>query len=107
MAINIHALRKLLAAMEAEEAAGKSSSNGATIIGSFNNYGDGNQTYKDSIVNSGANSGDRFNRRTYNNHGDNNIYNSGTFHGNGNGGNIGGKVLLRHNDKVLLAWLPG
>ncbi|KAK7246279.1 hypothetical protein RIF29_41141 [Crotalaria pallida] len=92
MAINIHALRKLLAAMEAEEAAGKSSSYGANYgtTGSFNNYGDGNQTYKDSIVNSGANSGDRYNRRTYNNHGDNTINNSGTFHGNGNGGNIGG-----------------
>ncbi|KAK7246282.1 hypothetical protein RIF29_41144 [Crotalaria pallida] len=95
MAMNIHALRKLLAAMEAEEAAmeaeeaaGKSTNHGTAD--SFNNYGDGNQNYSNSRINSGANSGDRYNRRTYNNHGDNAINNSGTFYGNGNGGNIGG-----------------
>ncbi|CAL0300961.1 unnamed protein product [Lupinus luteus] len=88
MAMNIHALRKLLAAMEAEEAGHKSINHGTS--GSFNNYGGGGQNYSGSRINSGANSGDRYNHQSYDNHGGSSINNSGTFNGNGNGANIAG-----------------
>ncbi|OIV95929.1 hypothetical protein TanjilG_27033 [Lupinus angustifolius] len=87
MAMNVHALRKLLAAMEAEEAGQKSTNHGTQD--SFNNYG-GHQNYSGSRINSGANSGDRYNHQSYDNHGGSAINNTGTFNGNGNGGNIGG-----------------
>ncbi|KAK7246286.1 hypothetical protein RIF29_41148 [Crotalaria pallida] len=88
MAMNIHAVRKLLAQMEAEEAAGKSNNSGTA--NAFNNYGNGDMDYRGARINSGVNSGNRYNRRIRNNYGKNEINNSGTFHGNGNGGNIGG-----------------
>nr|ABF66655.1 cold-induced PsAD2-like protein [Ammopiptanthus mongolicus] len=87
MALNSRALRNLLAAMEAEEAAEKAS-NGTTS--SFNNYGNGNQSHTDTKINSGAYSGDGNSHHTYNKHGGSDINNSGTFNGHGNGGFIGG-----------------
>ncbi|KAK7274416.1 hypothetical protein RIF29_15502 [Crotalaria pallida] len=50
--------------------------------------GNGNYTYSNSKVNSGANSGDSDIRRTNNNHGGNTFNNSGNFKGNGNGASI-------------------
>ncbi|KAE9594909.1 hypothetical protein Lal_00013295 [Lupinus albus] len=87
MAMNIHALKNLLAKMEAQEEAERSSNYGAA--GSFNNnhgnsngYGNnngyGNHPFSGSKINNGAQRGNGA------------INNSGTFNGHGNGGNISG-----------------
>ncbi|MQI72024.1 hypothetical protein EI017_25015 [Escherichia coli] len=60
-------LRNLIALLEAEEAAEKANSNGT--VGSFNNYGNGNQSYTGSKINSGAYSGDGNSHQTSNNFG--------------------------------------
>ncbi|CAL0300962.1 unnamed protein product [Lupinus luteus] len=88
MAMRVHAVRMLLATMEAEEAGKKSINHGTAD--SFNNYGGGHQNYSGSRINSGANSGDRYNNQSCDNHGGSAINNTGAFNGHGNGGNIGG-----------------
>ncbi|KAK7246278.1 hypothetical protein RIF29_41140 [Crotalaria pallida] len=77
--------RKLVPQMEA---AGKSNDSGTA--NAFNNHGNGDMDYSGAMIDSGANSGNRYNRCIRDNYGKNEINNSGTFHGNGNGGNIGG-----------------
>ncbi|CAK8531576.1 unnamed protein product [Lathyrus sativus] len=51
----------------------------------FNNHG-WNQNFSSARINSGANSWDRKKYRTTHNVGGRTVNNSGTFHGNGNGG---------------------
>ena len=75
-------LRKLLAELEAEEAAEKSKGGN-----SFVNDGNGNQCYAGPNTNSGAYSGIGNSHRTNNNYGSGPaINNSGNFTGHGNGG---------------------
>ncbi|CAL5184287.1 unnamed protein product [Lathyrus oleraceus] len=78
-------LKKLIAMLEAEEAEAAKSNNHGTAD-AFNNHGGGNQNFSGAKINSGSNSGDREKHRTTNNHGERTVNNSGTFHGNGNGG---------------------
>ncbi|KAK7412888.1 hypothetical protein VNO78_04611 [Psophocarpus tetragonolobus] len=80
-------LRSLLAAIEAEEAAEKSKRN----VNTYTNHGDGFQNITGTKHNSGAYSGDGNTHHVSNNLGGGPaINNSGTFHGHGNGGIIGG-----------------
>ncbi|KAF1890625.1 hypothetical protein Lal_00013220 [Lupinus albus] len=85
MAMNVHALRKLLAAMEAEEAGQKTTNYGTS--GSFNNHG-GDQNFSGSRINSGANSGDRYNRQKTTNYGT-----SGSFNNHGGDQNFSGSRI--------------
>ncbi|XP_058727987.1 hyphally regulated cell wall protein 3-like [Vicia villosa] len=77
-------MKNLLAMLEAEEAEAYTTNNGTA--NAFNNHGGGDQNFSGANINSGANSGDRKKFRTTNNLGDRTVNNSGTFHGNGNGG---------------------
>ncbi|XP_050871243.1 uncharacterized protein LOC127074025 [Lathyrus oleraceus] len=78
-------MKNLLAMLEAEEAEASKYENHGTA-NAFNNSGGGNQDFSGARINSGANSGDRKKYRTTNNVGGRTVNNSGTFHGNGNGG---------------------
>ncbi|CAL5184290.1 unnamed protein product [Lathyrus oleraceus] len=78
-------MKNLLAMLEAEEAEAPKYENYGTA-NAFNNRGGGNQDFSGARINSGANSGDRKKYRTTNNVGGRTVNNSGTFHGNGNGG---------------------
>ncbi|KAL5097865.1 hypothetical protein RYX36_002192 [Vicia faba] len=78
-------LKKLIAMLEAEEAEASKSENHGTS-NAFNNHGGGDQNFSNAKINSGSNSGDRKKKITTNNHGERTVNNSGTFHGNGNGG---------------------
>ncbi|XP_020206173.1 uncharacterized protein LOC109791301 [Cajanus cajan] len=80
-------LRNLLAALEAEEAAQKSKSN----VHTYTNSGQGSQNITGTKNNSGAYAGDGNSHHISNHHGYSPaINNHGNFHGNGNGGFIGG-----------------
>ncbi|KAE9594908.1 hypothetical protein Lal_00013217 [Lupinus albus] len=80
MALNTRALRNLLAELDGDEEAPQKS----------NKYGLGNQSLIGANINNGANSGNHYNRYSYDNHGGNSINNSGTFNGNGNGSSVAG-----------------
>ncbi|RDX83085.1 hypothetical protein CR513_36035, partial [Mucuna pruriens] len=86
-------MKKILAMIEAEEAAGKGSSNNYGTSGSFNNHG-GAQDFKNAMINSGQNAGNRNRYHTSNHHGERTVNNSGNFHGNGNGGFVEDELAL-------------